>query len=51
MLRGSIEVEVSNGERRRFGPGDLVLVADTTGAGHVTTAVGDSPLEGLFVPA
>jgi hypothetical protein len=49
MLRGAIEVEVSDGTRRRFEPGDLVLVTDTTGSGHVTLAVGDPPLEGLFV--
>jgi hypothetical protein len=49
MLRGAIEVEVSDGMRRRFEPGDLVLVTDTTGSGHVTLAVGDPPLEGLFV--
>jgi hypothetical protein len=50
MLRGAIEVEVSDGTRRRFEPGDLVLVTDTTGRGHVTVAVGDPPLEALFVP-
>jgi Cupin domain len=50
MLRGAIEVEVSDGTRRRFGPGDLVLVTDTTGSGHVTVAVGDPPLEALWVP-
>jgi len=50
MLRGAIEVEVSDGTRRRFGPGDLVLVTDTTGSGHVTVALGDPPLEALFAP-
>ncbi|NUR92336.1 MAG: cupin domain-containing protein [Nonomuraea sp.] len=50
MLRGTIEVTVTDGSRRRFGPGDLVLVTDTTGTGHTTTAVGDSPLEALFIP-
>jgi len=49
MLRGAIEVEVSDGTRRRFAPGDLVFVADTTGRGHVTLAVGDPPFETLFV--
>ena len=51
MLKGTIEVEVSDGSRRRFGPGDLILAADTTGRGHVTTAIGAPPFEGLFVPA
>jgi hypothetical protein len=50
MLRGAIEVEVSDGTRRRFEPGDLVLVTDTTGSGHLTVAVGNPPLEALFVP-
>jgi hypothetical protein len=50
MLRGAIEVTVSDGTRRRFEPGDLLLVADTVGEGHVTLAIGDPPLEALFVP-
>src|SRR5215467_7110959 len=50
MLRGAIEVEVSDGTRRRFEPGDLLLVTDTTGTGHLTSAAGDPPLEALFVP-
>jgi hypothetical protein len=48
MLRGAIEV--SDGARRRFDPGDLVLVTDTTGRGHVTFARGEPPLEALFIP-
>ncbi|MES9540711.1 MULTISPECIES: cupin domain-containing protein [unclassified Actinomadura] len=50
MLRGTIEVTVGDGDRRRFGPGDLVLATDTTGTGHVTTGVGDAPFEALFIP-
>jgi len=50
MLRGAIEIEVSDGSRRRFAPGDLVLVTDTTGRGHVTFARGEPPLEALFLP-
>lgn len=50
-LRGTLEVQVSNGERRRFAPGDLVFVADTTGEGHLTTSVGEPPFYGLFIPA
>lgn len=49
-LRGMLEVEVSSGERRRFGPGDLVFVTDTTGRGHTSWSVGDPPFELLFVP-
>jgi hypothetical protein len=50
MLRGMIEVTVIDGTRRRFGPGDLLLAADTTGTGHVTSGVGEPPFEALFIP-
>jgi hypothetical protein len=49
MLRGLIEVEVSDGTCRRFGPGDLVFATDTTGRGHITRTVGDGPHEALGI--
>ncbi len=49
MLRGVIEVEVSDGTCRRFGPGDLVFAADTTGRGHITRTVGEGPFEALGI--
>jgi hypothetical protein len=49
MLRGVIEVQVSDGTSRRFRPGDLVLATDTTGRGHVTRTVGDPPHEALGI--
>jgi hypothetical protein len=49
VLRGVIEIEVSDGSSRRFGPGDLVLATDTTGRGHITRVVGDAPFEGLSI--
>jgi hypothetical protein len=49
MLRGVIEVRVSDGTSRRFGPGDLVLATDTTGQGHVTLTVGEPPHEALGI--
>jgi hypothetical protein len=51
MLRGVIEVQVSAGTARRFGPGDLVLAADTSGRGHITLTVGDPPFEALIIPS
>ena len=33
-LAGQIEAETSDGTVRRFGPGDVTLVDDTTGKGH-----------------
>lgn len=51
MLRGVIEVQVSDGSSRRFGPGDLVLATDTSGRGHVTLTVGEPPFEALIIPS
>ncbi len=39
-LAGEVEVEVSDGEVRRFGPGSVVLAEDTSGAGHRSRVVG-----------
>ena len=46
-LTGELEVEVSDGERRRIGPGDLVMLEDTHGKGHVTRLIG--PVTCLFI--
>lgn len=48
-LRGEAEVEVSDGEVRRFGPGSVVLVEDLDGKGHVTRRVGEQPRETLMI--
>jgi hypothetical protein len=50
VLRGAVEVEVTDGSRRTFGPGDLLRAEDTEGAGHVTRPVGDTPIEALYLP-
>jgi hypothetical protein len=50
VLRGAVEVEVTDGSRRTFGPGDLLRAEDTGGSGHVTRPVGDLPVEALFPP-
>lgn len=36
VLSGELEVEVSDGEKRRFGSGGICLVEDTAGRGHVS---------------
>jgi quercetin dioxygenase-like cupin family protein len=46
-MTGSLEVEISNGTRRKIGPGDLVYLEDLTGKGHVTRALG--PITNMFV--
>jgi hypothetical protein len=40
VLSGEIEVEVSDGETRRLGPGAVCFVEDTAGRGHLTRVVG-----------
>jgi len=39
-LAGRVEAEVSDGERREFGPGAVTLVEDTTGKGHRSRVIG-----------
>ena len=34
LLDGQTEIETSGGETRVFGPGEVLLVEDTTGKGH-----------------
>ena len=38
---GHLEVEMSDGTRRKVGPGDLVFLEDLAGKGHVTRLQGD----------
>jgi quercetin dioxygenase-like cupin family protein len=42
MLSGEIEIEVSDGEVRRFGQGSLILGEDTKGKGHITRVLSDN---------
>ncbi len=39
-LAGEIEAETSAGEVRRYGPGSITLVEDTTGRGHRSRVIG-----------
>ena len=36
VVSGGLEATASDGETRRFAPGDAILVEDTTGKGHTT---------------
>ena len=42
-LSGDSEVEIGDGTKRRFGPGDIFLADDTTGRGHISRVVGAQP--------
>lgn len=49
-LSGEAEVEASDGEIRRLGPGTIMLADDTTGKGHITRGVGTEERLSLFIP-
>jgi len=49
QIAGELEVEAGDGNVRRFTSGDVLLLEDTTGGGHVTRVVGDSDARGVFV--
>ena len=51
-VAGEVEVTVSDGEARRFAPGDVVLAEDTVGKGHRIRVVGtaDALLAVVLLP-
>jgi hypothetical protein len=49
-LHGEYEVTAGDGAKRRFPPGSLLLVEDTSGAGHSTRVTSDEELLLLHVP-
>lgn len=44
LISGSLESRASDGEVRRFTPGNTMLVEDTSGKGHYTTTFEDCVL-------
>jgi len=50
MLDGAVDVTIGDGTTRRFGTGDVLLVEDTTGRGHISRAVDNQPRKSIFVP-
>jgi hypothetical protein len=49
MLVGEIEIEVSDGEKRTFCGGDILLVEDVGGQGHKTRVTNDKPRRSILV--
>jgi hypothetical protein len=49
-LSGQSEIEIGDGTKRRFGPGDIFLVDDTTGRGHISRAIGTQPRLFVTIP-
>jgi quercetin dioxygenase-like cupin family protein len=48
-LSGESEVELDGGRKIRLGPGHILLAEDTTGAGHISRAVGSADRVSLFI--
>ena len=49
LLDGAIEIEVSDGARRIFRGGEILLVEDTTGKGHKTRHVEQVERRSVFI--
>jgi len=50
LMSGAVEMETTDGTVRSLKPGDLVLLEDTTGKGHVTRNTGSGYATFLVVP-
>ena len=51
LLEGGVEIETSDGEKRQFGVGDVLLAEDVSGKGHRTRSLDGRPFRALFVAA
>ena len=49
-LDAGVEITASDGEARRIGAGEVILVEDTAGKGHLSKAVGGQIRHCIFVP-
>jgi hypothetical protein len=49
-LDAGVEITASDGEARVIGAGEVILVEDTTGKGHLSKAVGNQVRHCIFVP-
>ncbi len=49
ILSGEVELGVSDGQKRSFGPGRVLLLEDTTGKGHTTHSVDGKLREEVWV--
>ena len=49
-LDAGVEITASDGERRVIGPGEVILVEDVTGRGHLSKAVSGAVRHAIFIP-
>ena len=50
FLSGGAEIEVASGDKRQFGPGDVLVAEDLTGHGHIIRNTGEETRVSLAVP-
>ena len=49
-LDGAVQITASDGEARIIGAGEVLLVEDTCGKGHLSKSVGGKMRRSIFVP-
>jgi hypothetical protein len=49
-LDAAVEITASDGERRVIGPGEVFLVEDTSGKGHLSKSVDGKLRHSIFIP-
>ena len=49
VLTGSLVIQTGDGEERQFGPGQVLLMDDTMGEGHLTTFGHEEPCKCIIV--
>jgi hypothetical protein len=48
-LSGNFRITATDGETRSFGPGDALMLTDTTGNGHVTEVTSSVPVNCVMI--
>ena len=49
-LDSAVHITAGDGETRYIGPGEIVLVEDTTGKGHLSKSINNQMRHSIFVP-
>lgn len=49
-LSGGVKITAGDGESRVLGAGDVILVEDVSGKGHLSEAVGNEVRHSIFIP-
>lgn len=49
-LDGGVKITASDGEAREIGPGEVILVEDIHGKGHLSQSIGGKMRRSIFVP-